>query len=141
MRPPNVLQPVLASVGDDAEHPRVEPAADFRKMLVRLDETELQNVFRNVRTTRHTQGVTVQRVAVPRDQDLERIPISTEDALNDQLIGIVLINWDLISPQGGLRRLHDNRVTYFPRFGQGTRPAPLLDEVRHVVMTTRAHAA
>jgi hypothetical protein len=85
--------------------------------------------------------MTVQRIAVPRDQDLERVPISAEYALNDQLIGVVLINCDLISPQGGPRCLHDNRVTYFPRFGQGTRPAPLLDKVRHVVMTTEAHTA
>jgi hypothetical protein len=81
--------------------------------------------------------MTVERIAIPLDQSLERVAISTEYALYDELIGVVRINRVLIGSQSRLRRLHDNRVTHFPRVGQGTRPAMLLEKSRHVAQTTR----
>src|SRR6185312_1659418 len=110
MRPPNVLEPVLATVRNDPEHPGIEPPADFGKVLIRLDEAELQDVFRHIRTTRHTQSMTVERIAIACNQNLERVAIAGEHSLYDQLIRVLLINNVLISPRGCLRRLHDNRV-------------------------------
>jgi len=76
--------------------------------------------------------VTVQRVCIPLDQGLERVAVARENALNDELISVVLINYALISPRGWLRRLHDNRVTHFRRFGQATGPPAPLEKSRHV---------
>jgi hypothetical protein len=81
--------------------------------------------------------MTVERVTVALNQSLERVPISTEDALNDELIGVIQINYTLIRPLGRLRRLHDNRVTHFPRFGQCARFRLWLSEGRHVDKTKR----
>jgi hypothetical protein len=74
--------------------------------------------------------MTVQRVRIPLNQSLERVAVPRENALNDELIGVFRINYALISPNGWLRRLHDNRVTHFPRFGQAS-PASL-EKSRHV---------
>src|SRR5256885_3746206 len=52
MRPANVLQPILASVRDDSKHPGIETTAHLGEVLVRFDEAELQNVFRDIRTDR-----------------------------------------------------------------------------------------
>jgi hypothetical protein len=68
----------------------------------------------------------IEWVGVTVNQSLERVAISREHSLNNQLISVVLIDRGLISPMGWLRRLHDNRVTHFPRFGQATSPAALL---------------
>ena len=95
---------------------RVEPAANLGEVLIRLDEADLQNVFGDVGTTGHTQRMTVERIAIARDQSLERVSISGKNTLNNQLICVVQIFRILISPQGCLRCLHDNRVTYFLRF-------------------------
>jgi hypothetical protein len=75
--------------------------------------------------------MSVQRVGIPLNQGFERVTVPRENALNDQLIRVVRINDALISPNGWLRRLHDNRVTKFPRFGQAS-PAASLDKSRHV---------
>jgi hypothetical protein len=78
----------------------------------------------------------VERIAIARDQNFERIPVTSEDTLYDQLISVVLIDCVLISPQGCLRRLHDNRVTHFSRFGQGGCPAVwLIEKACHVDQT------
>src|SRR6185437_14689899 len=100
-----------------------------------FDEAELQNVFGDIRTAGHTQRVAVQRVAVTRNERLERVPITAKDALNDELISVVLINHVLISPQGRFRRLHDNRVTRFSRFGQGASSASRMKKGCHVART------
>ena len=113
------------TIRNDPEHPSIETPAHLGEMLIRLDEAELQDVFGDIRASRHAQGMTVERIAVPSDQRLERVAISAEHALDDELISVVLINCALISPQGWLRRLHDNRVTHFPRVGQGASPAVL----------------
>ena len=136
VRSANVFQPILAAIRDDPEHPCIETSAHLGEVLIRLDEAELQNVFSDIRTSRHAQGMTVERIGIPLDQSLERVAIPAEHALNDELISVVLINCALISPQGWLRRLHDNRVTHFPRVGQGVSPAVLLEKIRHVGMTT-----
>jgi hypothetical protein len=86
-------------------------------MLVRFDKGELQDVFRDIRTPRHAEGVSVQRIAVTTDQQAKRIAVSTQDALDDQLISILpLIGRARI----GLRHLHDGRILPFPRVGQGS---------------------
>ena len=77
----------------------------------------------------------IQRIAVSADQDLERIPVSTENALDHELISVFLINYALISPRNCLRRLHDNRVIRLPRFGQGASSASLCEKGRHVIKT------
>jgi hypothetical protein len=80
--------------------------------------------------------MTVEGIAVPRNQRLERVAISGKHTLNDELIGVIQINRALISPLGWFRRLHDNRVTHFPRVGQGASTAMLLQKSRHVDMTS-----
>src|SRR6185437_10101766 len=136
MRPPDVLQPILASVGNDPEHPGIESPTHLGEMLVRLDEAELEDVLRDVWTARHAERVTVERIAVAGNQRLEGVAISGEHALNDELIGVIRINRGrLTSLHGLLSRLHDNRVTPFPRFGQGSSLCGMLDDVRHVGKT------
>jgi hypothetical protein len=90
MRPANVLEPIFAAVGDDAEDPGIESAAHFGKVLIRLDEAELQDVLCHVGASRHAERVSVQRVAVPRDQRLERVTLTREYSLNDELIRILI---------------------------------------------------
>src|SRR5678816_1709491 len=106
MRAPNVLEPVLAAIRDDPEHPGVEPPAHFREMLVRLDERELKDVLCDIRAPGHAQRVSVERITVPGDQHRELVAVAREHTLNYALIRIVLIN-DLF----GFRRSHDDRVT------------------------------
>jgi hypothetical protein len=77
----------------------------------------------------------VKRISIPLNQGFERVAVSREDALDYELISVVLINYSLISPKSWLRRLHDNRVTHFPRFGQVSGPAVPLEKVRHVNWT------
>ena len=92
MRAADVLQPILAAVRDDPEHPGIETTAHLGEVLIRLDEAELKDVFGDIRASRHTQRVTVERIAVPRDQHLERVAVPAEHALDDALISVVLIN-------------------------------------------------
>ena len=47
MGPADVLQPVLAAVGDNSKDPRIEATAHLGEVLVRLDERELQYVFKD----------------------------------------------------------------------------------------------
>src|SRR4029078_11595039 len=119
MRPSNVLQPILATVRNDSEDPRIEPATHLVYVLIGLDETELQDVFRDVRTTGHAERMSIERIAVAGDQDLERVAISAQHALNDHLIAVFRISDHLIGPRSLLSRLHDNRVTHFRFSGQG----------------------
>ena len=89
--PADVLQPVLAPVGDDAEHPGVEPAAHFGEVVVRLDERHLEDVFRNVRTSRHAEGMPVERVTVTLDQDTKGVAVAREDLGDDLLVDLELV--------------------------------------------------
>src|SRR5215467_8420975 len=79
--------------------------------------------------------MSVQRIAVSRDQNLERVPVASQNTLDHELISVFLINDGLISPQNRLRRLHDNRVIRLPRFGQCASSASLLQKGRHVIKT------
>jgi hypothetical protein len=79
--------------------------------------------------------MSIQGITVTRDQDLERVTIPTQYALDDQLISVFLINQILRRPYSRFRRLHDDRVTHFPRFGQGVHRAVLLEKVRHIQQT------
>src|SRR5215207_4525429 len=135
MRPTDVLQPILATVRNDPEYPGVEASTNFSEVLIRLDEAQLQDVFSDIRTPRHAQRMAIEWITVPRDQSFERVAIPAEHALDDELICIVQINHTLISSRGRFRRLHDNRVTHFPRFGQCARLATLLQKDRHVDQT------
>src|SRR5689334_15678437 len=137
MRPSDVLQPILATVGHDPEHPRIEPATHLGEVLIGLDETELQDVFRDVRTTGHAQRMSIEGIAVAGDQRLECVAIPTQYALDDHLIAVFRISDQLVGPRSLLSRLHDNRVTHFTFLGQGgTGPASLLEKGRHVEKTT-----
>src|SRR5436305_6579259 len=88
-------------------------------MLIGFDEAQLKNVFRDVGAPRHAERVTIQRIAVPSDQRLERVALAGQNALDYELISFLISDWC-----GLLRRLHDNRVTRFPLFGQGRGRAP-----------------
>ncbi len=79
--------------------------------------------------------MSIQRIAVTRDQNFERVSISTENTLDHELISVVLINDGLISRQNCLRRLHDNRVIRLLRFGQCASSASLFQKGRHVIKT------
>src|SRR5205823_139900 len=114
MGPADVLQPVLAAVGDNSKDPRIEATAHLGEVLVRLDERELQYVFRDIRTASHAKRVSVQRITVTRYQHAKRVAAAGQDALNNQLIGV------LIGPRRAglaLRHLHDGRVMPIPRTG------------------------
>src|SRR6476469_6643913 len=131
----DVLQPILAAVGHDPEHPGVEASANFREMLVRLDEGKLQDVFGHIRATRHAQRVAIKRVTVPGNEYSELLAVSREHTLDDALIRVVLIN-----EQFWLRRPHDDRVTQISRPGQGRRPTSDCISGRHVLWTRRPRA-
>ena len=92
MRAANILEPVLARICDDSENPRIEPAAHFSKMLVRLDEAGLQNILGDIGTACHSECVAVKRIAVTLDQDSKCVLGSCKNAGDDFLIGIGLIN-------------------------------------------------
>ena len=79
--------------------------------------------------------MSIQRIAVSRDQRFEGVPVARQNALDHELISVVLINDGLISPQNRLRRLHDNRVIRMLRFGQCASSASLLKKGRHVIKT------
>src|ERR1041384_6544651 len=100
MRPADVLEPILAPVCNYPEHPCIEATANLREVLVRFDEAQLQDVFRDIRTPRHAQRMAVERITIALNQSLERVSISTENALNNQLICVIQINRALISPRG-----------------------------------------
>jgi hypothetical protein len=81
--------------------------------------------------------MSIERIAVAGDQDLERVAISAQHALNDHLIAVFRISDHLIGPRSLLSRLHDNRVTHFRFSGQGgARSASLIEKGRHVEKTT-----
>ena len=132
VRAADVLQPVLAAVRDDPEHPGIEPPAHLGEMLVRLDERELKDVFRDVGAAGHAQRVTVQRITVPSDQHRELVAVAREHTLDDALIRVVLIN-DLF----WFRRSHDDRVTRIALAGQGACPTVYCGSGRHVAGTMR----
>ncbi len=79
--------------------------------------------------------MSIQRIAVTRDQDFERVPVASQNTLDHELISVFLINDGFISPQNCLRRLHDNRVIRLLRFGQCASSASLLQKGRHVIKT------
>ena len=91
MGPPNVLQPVLAPIGHDSKHPRIEAPAHLTEVLKCLDERVLQNVGRIIRTPRHSHRVPIQRIAISNDEDRKGVLISGEDAIDDRLIGVDLV--------------------------------------------------
>jgi hypothetical protein len=53
VRPPDVLQPILAAVGDDPEQPGVEPAPHLREVVIGFDERRLEDVLGNIGAARH----------------------------------------------------------------------------------------
>src|SRR5687767_11151372 len=108
MRPPDILEPVLAGVGHDAKHPRVESPADFAEVLVRLDERGLKNVFGDVRTSRHAERVPVKRIAVARDQNPECVLGAGEYTTDYLLVGIDLID----GRTSRFHRCHHASVTF-----------------------------
>src|SRR5689334_25396843 len=137
MRPSNVLQPILATIRNDSEDPRIEPATHLSEMLIGLDETELQDVFRDVRTTGHAERMSIERIAVAGDQRLECVAIPAQYALDDHLVAVFRISDHRICPRSLLSRLHDNRVTHFLFSGQGgDGAASLIEKGRHVGKTT-----
>src|SRR5262245_5767276 len=132
MRPSNVLQPILAAIRDDSEDPRIEPATHLSEVLIRLDEAELKNVFSHIRTTGHAERMSIERIAVTGNQDLECIAIPAQDALNDHLIAVFRISNHRFRSRSLLSRLHDNRVTHFTFLGQGgAGPASWIEKGRH----------
>ena len=83
---------------------------------------------------RHAERMSIQRIAIARDQDLERVAISTQNALNDELISVLLIKHVLRGLHSRFRRLHDDRSNVLLRFGQGVhRAGLLLKKVRHAL--------
>jgi hypothetical protein len=66
------------------------------------------------------------------DQYGELVALASEDALDDVLIRVVLVD-DLL----GFRRSHDDRVTPIPLAGQGACPTVYHRSGRHVHWTTR----
>ena len=81
--------------------------------------------------------MTIQRIAVSRDQDFEGVAVSGEDALNDELIELLTILNALIGLRGRFRRFHDERVTRRPPFGQGAAHAGSCVYSCHVLRTNR----
>jgi len=76
-------------------------------MLVRLDEGSLQNVFGNIRTSRHAECMSVKGIAVADEQDTEGVLRSGEHPADDLLIRIDLINGEIPL----LHRAHAASVT------------------------------
>src|SRR5438067_1785944 len=121
MRPANVLEPVLASISDDPEHPSVKSTPDFSQVLISLDEADLEDVLSDVRASGHAESMAVERVAVAGDQDSKRVAVTREDALDNELIGVVPIHDRDVGARDGFRRLHDERVTHCSPLGQYVR--------------------
>src|SRR5919202_562787 len=123
----DVLQPVLAPVGDDPEHPGVEPAVHLGEVLVRLDERRLQDVLRYVGAPGHPERVSVQRVAVSLDEGSEGVPVACQDPGDHVLILLQLID-RLDGHRGGL---HAASIILFPLSGQPCRAGKRLREGSH----------
>src|SRR5688572_10179931 len=96
VRSPNVLQPILAAIGHDAEDPGIEATMHLSEVLIRFDKRRLEDILRYVRTPRHTERMPIEGIAVASDQEGECIPITRQHARNDFLVRLKLIdgrNW------------------------------------------------
>src|SRR4051812_10584217 len=119
MRPANVLQPVLASISDDPEHPSVKSPPHLGQVLIGLDEADLEDVLGHVRAAGHAQRVAVKRVAIATYEDSEGVAVARENSLDDLLIRVVAFQKCRFGrARDGFRRLHDDRISHFPRAGQ-----------------------
>jgi hypothetical protein len=81
--------------------------------------------------------MSIERIAVAGNQNLECVAIPAQNALDDHLIAVFRISDHRFGPRSLLSRLHDNRVTHFTFLGQGgAGPASLIEKGRHVEETT-----
>src|SRR3954469_25929051 len=88
MRSPNVLQPILAAIGDDSEYPGVKTPPNFAQMLIGFNKGRLKDVFRHIGTSGHSKCMSVQGIAVSGDENPERILVTGQNLGNDLLIGV-----------------------------------------------------
>src|SRR3954469_3822724 len=88
MRSPNVLQPILAAIGDDSEYPGVKTPPNFAEMLIGFNKGRLEYVFRHIRTSGHSKCMAVQRIAVSAYQYPERVLVTSKNLGNNLLIGV-----------------------------------------------------
>ena len=88
------------------DEPGIESTTDFTEMVIGLDEGCLENVFGYVGTSRHTQSMPIQRIAVSTDQHREGIAFPRQNAGDD-----VLVRIDVCGSGFFFRHGHGARIT------------------------------